>query len=151
MTRDRFHGPAATDDSATTRGGEDLGVDAALVGYLEAHRQGAKFLVAVQTSTASVPIILATGEPVVTIGGYKSRDPFPTAGRLAALVAGGELRYVLIAEGSGSGSSSPASGESSESTKAILQATLDWVAANGRVVSPSEYGGSTEGTLYHLP
>jgi 4-amino-4-deoxy-L-arabinose transferase-like glycosyltransferase len=137
--------------SASTSSG-DLSVDEALISYLQEHRGDAKYLVAVQTSTASVPIILATGEPVVTIGGYKSRDPVPTAAQLESMVTAGELHYVLIAGDSGSSSSLLSSGESSASTKATLQAALDWVTEHGTVVPASEYGaGSTEGTLYYLP
>lgn len=134
---------AAVGDSTTTTA-SDLMVDASLLAYLEQNRQGAKYLVAVQTSTASVPIILATGEPVVTIGGYKSRDPVPTSAQLEALVASGDLRYVLLTDDGTSSSS----GEGTESTKAILQATVDWVLEHGTVVSASEHGGTAAGTLY---
>jgi 4-amino-4-deoxy-L-arabinose transferase-like glycosyltransferase len=122
----------------------DLAVDQSLLTYLEQHRAGAKFLAAVQTSTASVPIILATGEPVVTIGGYKSRDPVPTAAQLETLVVSGELRYVLLTDDGASTSSR----EGSESTKAVLQATVAWVVEHGTVVPASEYGNSAAGTLY---
>ena len=74
--------------AATTT--SELDVDEALLTYLTENQGDAKYLVAVQTSTESVPIILATGRPVVTIGGYKSRDPYPSADQLAALVASGE-------------------------------------------------------------
>ena len=37
-------------------------------------------------------IILATGKPVVTIGGFNGQDPAPTVSQLAAMVARGELR-----------------------------------------------------------
>lgn len=136
---------------ATPGGGEDLGADAGLIAYLREHQGQTKYLVAVQTSTASVPIILTTGEPVLTIGGYKSRDPYPTAERLASLVAAGELRYVLVDGDAGSGGSF-SFGEATETTEATLRAVLDWVVANGTVVAAEEYGGdSEEGTLYHLP
>jgi hypothetical protein len=97
----------------------------------------------VQTSTESVPIILATGRPVVTIGGYKSRDPYPSAGQLAALVTSGEVRYVFLTEEDMSSSS-----EGTDETKTILQGTVDWVLAHGTVVPASEYGGTAKGTLY---
>ncbi len=119
------------------------GVDQALLAYLREHRGGATYLVAVQTSSTSVPIILATGEPVVTIGGYKSRDPFPTAGQLASLVVSGELRYVLLSDEDMSSSA-----EGSESTQTALQATVDWVLAHGAAIAAAEYGGAADGTLY---
>jgi 4-amino-4-deoxy-L-arabinose transferase-like glycosyltransferase len=106
-------------------------VDKALVNYLQQHQGGATYLVAVQTSSASVPLILATGEPVVTIGGYKSRDPVPTVSQLEELVATGRLQYVLLADDDTPGS--VVSGEGSDSTKAVLQAVVDWVKQQGSV------------------
>jgi hypothetical protein len=96
-----------------------------------------------------VPIILATGEPVVTIGGYKSRDPFPTVTELESLAAAGDLRYVFLTGGSGPGASSHASG-SVASTRETLQAVADWVSTRGKVIDAAEYGGSSDGTLYYL-
>ena len=132
----------------------DLSVDEGLVAYLQEHRGHAKYLVAVQTTTASVPLILATGEPVVTIGGYKSRDPYPTLERLASMVSAGELHYVLIKDSGneGSGSSPRSSGDPSASTEETLQAVTDWVTDQGTVVPASEYeGNSIDGILYYLP
>jgi 4-amino-4-deoxy-L-arabinose transferase-like glycosyltransferase len=133
---------------------DDLSVDEGLVAYLQEHQGDAKYLVAVQTTSASVPLILATGEPVVTIGGYKSRDPVPTAEQLQGMVAAGEVHYVLIkdADVSGSGSFSRAPGDSSAATEDTLQAATDWVTEQGTVVPASEYeGNSIDGTLYYLP
>jgi 4-amino-4-deoxy-L-arabinose transferase-like glycosyltransferase len=133
---------------------DDVSVDEGLVAYLEEHQGDAKYLVAVQTTTESVPLILATGEPVVTIGGYKSRDPVPTVEQLEVMVAAGEVRYVLIkdAGGSGSGSSSRSSGDSSAATEDTLQAVTDWVIEQGTIVPATEYdGNSIDGTLYYLP
>jgi len=124
----------------------DLTVDDGLVSYLEQNRGEAKYLVAVQTTTESVPLILATGEPVMTIGGYKSRDPYPTATELEEMVKADELRYILLIN-----SSEARSSVSSPSiSRDILSAVTDWVEANGTVVDPSEYGGSDAGTLYLL-
>jgi 4-amino-4-deoxy-L-arabinose transferase-like glycosyltransferase len=121
----------------------ELDVDEALLTYLAKNQGDATYLVAVQTSTESVPIILATGRPVVTIGGYKSRDPYPSADRLAALVTSGEVRYAFLTEEDMSSSS-----EGTDETKTVLQGTVDWVLAHGTVVPASEYGGTAKGTLY---
>ena len=136
---------ASSSSQAASAGSEDLAVDQELLTYLQQHRADATYLVAVQTSSASVPIILATGQPVVTIGGYKSRDPVPTAAAIQALISAGELHYVLV---NGDGSSSLVSGDGSSSTKAVLKATLDWVRANGTLVPADEYGGNGNVTLY---
>jgi hypothetical protein len=106
----------------------------------------------VQTSTASVPIILATGEPVVTIGGYKSRDPYPTVAGLESMVAAGELHYVLLADEGEVGSASISTATSADSTAVTLRAVTEWVVANGTVVAAAGYGGGSTGlTLYFLP
>ncbi|MBN1630822.1 MAG: hypothetical protein JW990_13750, partial [Thermoleophilia bacterium] len=131
---------------------DDLSVDEGLVAYLRVHREGAKYLVAVQTTAASVPLILATGEPVVTIGGYKSRDPYPALARLQSMVAAGELHYVLIKDDGSSASLADAKDGASVSVEAVLTSVTQWVTQQGTAVAASEYDGSSiDGTLYRLP
>ena len=77
--------------------------DSALIEYLLAHQGSAKYLVAVSGSQSAAPIILATGKPVVTIGGFTGSDPAPTVSQLEAMVKSGELKYVLIGDGGGMG------------------------------------------------
>ena len=138
-------GPRTTGPGSTSNG-SDLTVDQGLLDYLESNQGDAKYLVAVQSTTESVPLILATGEPVVTIGGYKSRDPYPTVDELQQMVASGELRYVLLT----STSSAKSAGTTSEVARTTLQAVTEWVAANGTAVDSAAYGGSASGTLYLL-
>jgi 4-amino-4-deoxy-L-arabinose transferase-like glycosyltransferase len=135
---------------------DDLSVDEGLVAYLQEHQGDAKYLVAVQTTSASVPLILATGEPIVTIGGYKSRDPYPTVERLQSMVSAGDLHYVLIKDAGLSTSTSSVatsdSDDSSDTTDATLAAVTAWVTEQGTIVDVTEYGGdSIDGTLYYLP
>ncbi len=140
-------GPAAAASGpSATSSGSDLTVDEGLVAYLDQNRGDAKYLVAVQATAESVPIILATGEPVVTIGGYKSRDPYPTVDELQNLTASGDLKYVLIT----SSSTAKGAGSSSDIVRETLQAVMDWVKANGTVIDPAAYGGASAGTLYYL-
>jgi 4-amino-4-deoxy-L-arabinose transferase-like glycosyltransferase len=136
-------GPAA---SSATSGDSDLAVDQGLLTYLEQNQGDTKYLVAVQATAESVPIILATGEPVVTIGGYKSRDPYPTAAEIEQMVAAGELKYVLLT----SSSSAKNAGSSSVLARETLQAVTAWIKANGTIVDSSAYAGSAAGTLYLL-
>lgn len=67
-----------------------------LTGYLLAHRDHAHFLVAATDAKTADPIALATGQPVITVGGYTGADPAPTAVQLERLVNAGQLRYVLL-------------------------------------------------------
>ena len=117
-------------------GGASASSDSELVQYLLAHQGSAKYLVAATGSQTTAGIILATGEPVVTIGGFSGQDPAPTVSQLAQLVADGELNYVLLSDG---GAGRPGSSSSSELTA--------WVKAHGTVVDDA---GSTGGTLYRV-
>jgi len=136
-------GPLRGGPNAVRSEGSDLDTDEALLAYLEQNRGDAKYLVAVQTTTESVPIILATGEPVVTIGGYKSRDPYPTVSELEGLVEEGDLKYVLLNRTGSVGLGTTAS-------RQILSPVIEWIDENGAVVDASKYGGSGEKTLYLL-
>ena len=94
-------------------------VSASTIAYLEAHQGSAKYLVAVTGSQTSASIIIQTGKPVVTIGGFTGQDPAPTVSQLAAMVKQGELKYVIVSD-----------------TSSELGA---WVKAHGKVVSGSLY------------
>jgi hypothetical protein len=125
--------------------GEDLSVDEGLVAYLAEHKGTADYLVAVQGATAAVPVILATGQPVMAMGGFGGADPAPTLERFRALVAAGRVHYVLVSGSIGMGpglTAAPGMGGRS--------GVFQWVMANGTVVPSSEYGGSAVGTLYYV-
>jgi 4-amino-4-deoxy-L-arabinose transferase-like glycosyltransferase len=64
--------------------------------YLRKHRAGARFLVAATDAKTAAPIALASGQPVITIGGFAGSDPTPTAGQLERLISSRRLRYVLL-------------------------------------------------------
>ena len=68
-----------------------------------ANRGDATWLVAVSGSGSAAPIQLATGQPVMSMGGFSGSDASPTLEALQRYVASGELRFVLI----GSGPSGP--------------------------------------------
>jgi len=71
------------------------GVDAELLTALEANTTETRYLMAVSSSMIGAPYVLATGRPVLYTGGFSGGDPVADADDLAALVADGELRYVL--------------------------------------------------------
>ncbi|MBV9816754.1 MAG: glycosyltransferase family 39 protein [Solirubrobacterales bacterium] len=88
--------------SAAARGGAAGDVTSrALVDYLVAHRDGARYLVAATGSQTAAPIALATGDPVITMGGFMGSTPAPTVPQLRAFIAKGELRYVIVGGGFG--------------------------------------------------
>jgi 4-amino-4-deoxy-L-arabinose transferase-like glycosyltransferase len=131
-------GPLAAAGPASTAGGPGgfvgLGgrssADTALTTYLLSHKGDATYIVAAFGSQSSAPIIIATGQPVITIGGFNGGDPAPTLAQFQQLVAEGKVRYVLV------GGGGPGGGNS-----AISQ----WVTTHGTQVN---YGGPS--TLYDV-
>ena len=81
-------------------GGGDQ-VTSALTDYLVANQGSATWLVAVSGANEAGSIQLATGLPVMAMGGFTGSDPAPTLAEFQAYVASGELRYVLVGGGGG--------------------------------------------------
>ncbi|GAB4501077.1 MAG: glycosyltransferase family 39 protein [Anaerolineales bacterium] len=67
----------------------------ALLTYLSANTDGVKYLAAVPSSQQGATLVLATGRPVLYMGGFAGQDEVVSVEDLSALVAKGELRYVL--------------------------------------------------------
>ncbi|MEU9268230.1 glycosyltransferase family 39 protein [Streptomyces sp. NPDC048251] len=113
-----------------TGGGMDGGtqVSSAMITYLKKNQDGAGWLVAVATDQTASSIILESGEPVISMGGWSGSDNAMTLAKLKSLVKAGKLHYIVVGD-SGQGSSN-----SEIST---------WVKANGTAVS--DYSG-----LYRL-
>ncbi|HSO93069.1 MAG TPA: glycosyltransferase family 39 protein [Candidatus Dormibacteraeota bacterium] len=111
-------------------------VDKALISYLEAHMGSATWLVAVNGANQAASIELATGKPVMAMGGFIGSDPAPTLDQLKALVHSGQLRYIIVGGQGGPGGGSASSAASISS----------WVQQNGKAITVS---GSTT-TLYDL-
>lgn len=128
-------GPASAQTSGP--GGEGATADASLIAYLEAHQGSARYLVAATGSQATASIIIATGKPVVTIGGFNGGDPAPTVAQLAGMVKRGELKHVLVG-GWGGG---PGGGRGGSA------AVSRWIQAHGNAVSGA---GTAGGTLYEV-
>ena len=67
-----------------------------MIAYLEAHRDGATWLVAVQGSSSAASIILATGGmPVMAMGGFRGTDAAPTLAQFEQYVKQGKVHYVM--------------------------------------------------------
>jgi 4-amino-4-deoxy-L-arabinose transferase-like glycosyltransferase len=71
-----------------------LQVNQELLSYLQSHTQGAKYLMAVPSSMQGADYVLATGRPVLYLGGFDGQDQVLTSDELAAMVTSGDLRYV---------------------------------------------------------
>ncbi len=67
-----------------------------LIEYLRVNRRGAKFLVATLNAQTAAPIILATGEPVMALGGFSGGDRIVTTDELAQFVADNTVRLFWL-------------------------------------------------------
>lgn len=93
-----------------------------LESFLVSHRDGEKYIAAVSSARIAAPLILDTGLPVMTYGGFMGAEKILTAAKLAELVADRQVRYVLIAAGNSQ------------------QPELDeWVRSHGTPVPDSEW------------
>lgn len=79
-----------------SRNYRSLSDDPKLYDFLLAHRGDARFLVATATAPLAAPIILATGQKVMALGGYSGGDPILSVEAFADRVRRGEVRYVLL-------------------------------------------------------
>ncbi|SDP39089.1 4-amino-4-deoxy-L-arabinose transferase [Streptomyces sp. cf386] len=125
-------GDGQSGSSDRTGGGGQAGgrtqVTSEMITYLKKNQDGATWLVAVATDQTASSIILESGEPVISMGGWSGSDEAMTLAKLKSLVKAGKLHYIVISD-SGQGSTN-----SEIST---------WVKKNGTAVS--DYSG-----LYRL-
>jgi 4-amino-4-deoxy-L-arabinose transferase-like glycosyltransferase len=96
---------AGPDTSAFGAGGGPGGGTAgqAVIDYLIANRGDARWIAAAMGSQGAAAIQLASGEPVMAMGGFTGGDPAPSLDELKALVASGDLRYIVLGGGGGPG------------------------------------------------
>jgi hypothetical protein len=87
--------------------------------------------VAVQSANSAGAIELASGAPVMAMGGFTGSDPAPTLAELQSYIASGELRYVIVG-GQGGG---PGGASSSERDT--------WVTSTCTLVEDAGGGSST--------
>ncbi len=93
-----------------------------LTNYLRTHQQGTRFLVATTRANTAAPLILETGQPVMSFGGYSGDDAILTPAQFAARVAAHDVRFVLL----------PAS-------TAQQRPIVDWVTTNCQAVPPTQW------------
>lgn len=106
----------------------NLQVNAHLVAHLEAHTTDGSFRFATTNSTTASPYIIATGKPVIALGGFTGSEPILTLAQLQTLVVNGTMRCFLLSGGGGR------PGGSSSATA--------WVTNACSVVPMSEWSGS---------
>lgn len=102
-----------------------------LVAFLRANRHGERYFVAAPSSMEAGPVIIETGEPAISLGGFMGADPVLSQSQFAALVAGGRLRFVLLGGGPPGGPRGPG-GPMGPGNQEIIT----WVREHGRPVDP---------------
>ncbi|MFF7467436.1 glycosyltransferase family 39 protein [Streptomyces sp. NPDC008092] len=95
-------------ESGRTAGGMGGGtqVSSAMITYLEKHQDGATWLVAVATDQTASSIILESGQPVISMGGWSGSDDAMTLAKLKSLVKAGKLHYIVVSSDGGQGTNS---------------------------------------------
>jgi 4-amino-4-deoxy-L-arabinose transferase-like glycosyltransferase len=163
----RLRGAAGGPGGAGSSAGHTA-ADRRFVAWLEAHRHGATYLVAVDGATPAEDLIIASGQPVMAMGGFSGTDPAPTLAQFEQLVRAGAVRYVLVPAsggrpggfgrprpgggfvGSFGGLASRTGGNRGAGGSGTVGAVLSWAQDHGARVTPGSYGSSAAGTLYEL-
>jgi 4-amino-4-deoxy-L-arabinose transferase-like glycosyltransferase len=114
-------------------GGGISGVSSELITLLQNGAKGYTWAAAAVTANGAAPLQIASGTPIMAIGGFNGTDPAPSLAEFKELVAQGKVHYFI---GSGGGGMGGRSGTSSE--------IAAWVAENFQ----SQTVGST--TVYDL-
>ncbi|WP_433163232.1 ArnT family glycosyltransferase [Kribbella sp. CA-247076] len=127
-------GPGATGDGATGNGsagrrtgggggflggGGISGVSSELITLLQNGSEGYTWAAAAVTANGAAPLQIASGEPVLAIGGFNGTDPAPSLAEFKELVAQGKIHYFV---GGGGGMGGGRGGTSNE--------IATWVAEN---------------------
>ncbi len=103
-------------------------VSSEMITYLKKHQDGATWLLAVSTDQTASSIILESGQPVISMGGWSGSDNAMTLAKLKSLVKSGKLHYIIVSSDGGQGTNS---------------AITAWVKAHGTAVKSSAYSSSS--------
>ena len=110
-----------------------LGGDPKLIDFLRGNHRSEEYLLVAVNARQAAPVIIATGDPVIALGGFSGRDPILTVDGFARLVEDHRLRFALI----GDGSPGPRRIFGEDGQKPVV----DWIRENGRLVDPARWRG----------
>ncbi|HEV3322191.1 MAG TPA: glycosyltransferase family 39 protein [Solirubrobacteraceae bacterium] len=141
-------------------------VSGAVIKYLEAHQDSAKYMVAAVGSNTAGAIALRSGRNVIDMGGFMGADPAPTLAQVEHLIDTGQLHYVLLGGQGGGPGGSIATGApggagprvpggggpgGSGAGNATIETRDRWIEAHGTVVHvPGQSASGSGATLYHF-
>ncbi|URZ18343.1 glycosyltransferase family 39 protein [Clostridium felsineum] len=107
-----------------------------LIKFLDAHDTNEKYFVEVPSAmTYGSDLILNSGKPVLTLGGFSGSDPILTLDQFKKLVNDGDIRYAMASTNSRGGMGF---GGGRNSNTAIM----DWIKTHGKIVPSSEWMSS---------
>lgn len=107
---------------------KESGSDSKLIEFLVKNKtKDQKYLLVVGSSSDGADIIVKTGQPVMSLGGFLGSNKAITLNEFKELVKKGEIRYVMTGSKGGSSNSE----------------IMNWAEKNGKVVSTSEYSSSS--------
>jgi len=106
--------------------------------YVTTHRDGASYLMAVQSWSQASPYILATGQEVMPMGGFSGSVPQPTLTQVKKLVTDKKLRFFLL-DGAGQGQG-VAMGRQTSATVAAIES---WVRDACTEIPAADYGATS--------
>ncbi|MFD7000196.1 ArnT family glycosyltransferase [Streptomyces mirabilis] len=112
-------------------GGGGTQVSSQMITYLKKHQDGATWLLAVATDQTASSIILESGQPVISMGGWSGSDNAMTLAKLKSLVKSGKLHYIIVSSDGGQGTNSE---------------IATWVKAHGTAVKSSAYSSGSSST-----
>ncbi|ELP67483.1 ArnT family glycosyltransferase [Streptomyces turgidiscabies] len=122
----------AAAESGTRPSGGGMGggsqVSSDMITYLKKHQDGATWLLAVATDQTASSIILESGRPVISMGGWSGSDNAMTLAKLKSLVKSGELHYIIVSSDTGQGTNSE---------------IATWVKEHGTAVNSSAYSSTS--------
>ncbi|AGK98949.1 glycosyltransferase family 39 protein [Clostridium pasteurianum] len=112
--------------------------DSKLINFLETNKTNEKYLVAVPSAMSyGSDLILETGEPIMTIGGFSGSDKIISIDKFKQLVDTGTIRYAMVNSGSGIGMGSYGFMGSNSNND-----LMNWIAQNGKIVPKGEWENS---------
>ncbi len=130
--------PVASLDTPTEAGRwhRDPRTEAALAAFLRANGDGVRFLAATMNARQAAPLIIATGAPVLAMGGFIGNVPVVTLPALQALVRSGQVRFVLLEDPE----RPPGDGRRFAVRRSAPQlAIAAWVHEHGTLVAPNRW------------
>jgi 4-amino-4-deoxy-L-arabinose transferase-like glycosyltransferase len=120
-----------------------------LLTYLTDHRDGARYLAAMESWSTATPYILDDEASVLPMGGFSGAAAFPRPQQFRAMVNAGEVRYVLL---TGRGMHFPGTRAAPQAGKSVTQPATDLskitaaVTKHCRLVPASAYDGVPQET-----